>query len=155
MGQQLTDFFVVEIPDLPDPENAPFAEWLAALAKLTPDSETLLVGHSLGGTLILRYLEQTELPVHSFYLVAAPINDLARNDLHETGFFEWDFDWEKIKKNSEGRHILASTDDPTVPFWQAEYLIKNLEAEMHMFNNKGHFKETDLPELVEILRLEK
>lgn len=154
VGQTLVDAFIIATPDLPNPDDGKMAEWLPALITLNPDSNTYLVGHSLGGTLILRYLEQTQEPIAGFFLVGAPVNDLARNDLHETGFFERDFEWDKIKQNSNKRFTLASIDDPTVPFWQAEYIAKQVDAKLITFYDKGHFKQPDFPELVELLKKE-
>lgn len=131
VGQAVTDVFgSVEIPDLPDPEVARAADWLSALEQLQPDEQTVLVGHSLGGTLILRYLEQAQRSVAGIMLVAAPINDLARNDLHDTGFFTGDFDWSAIQQKAAKRYVVGSTDDPTVPFWQAESIALNLPGEL-------------------------
>lgn len=152
IGQALADSFDVTTPDLPNPEKGKIAEWLPALIGLRPDPTTYLVGHSLGGTLILRYLEQAIEPIAGFFLVGAPVNDLARNDLHETGFFERDFAWETIKQQSKKRFCLASTDDPTVPFWQAEYIAKQVEAKLVTFHDRQHFKQTDFPELVTLLQ---
>jgi predicted alpha/beta hydrolase family esterase len=154
VGSSLTDIFKVVIPDLPNPDDGKMSEWLPALNELQPDDQTILVGHSLSGALVLRYLEQAKQPIDSFYLVAATLNDLARNDLHETGFFERDFNWEQIRANSMKRFVLASTDDPTVPYWQAEYFAKQLPAELVTFSDKGHFKDETFPELVALLRKE-
>lgn len=154
VAASLTDIFNVETPDLPNPELGKIGDWLPAFESLHPDEETVLVGHSLSGALVLRYLEQVSHPVHASYLVAATLNDLARNDLHETGFFERDFDWEQIRRNCAHFVVLASTDDPTVPHWQAEYLAKQLPAKLITYHDKGHFKDETFPELTELLRQE-
>lgn len=154
VAASLTDVFDVVVPSLPNPDLGKMDEWLPALEELQPDGQTVLVGHSLSGALVLRYLEQVNRPIHSAYLVAATLNDLARNDLHETGFFERDFGWEQIRQNCPRRFVLASTDDPTVPYWQAEYLAKQLPAELVTYHDKGHFKDATFPELIELLRRE-
>lgn len=152
LGQALADRFSVTIPALPNPEVGKMEEWLAALAALRPDQQSTLVGHSLGGTLILRYLEQASLPIAAFFTVGSPINDLARNDLHATGFFERDFIWSTIKQRSPKRLVIGSTDDQSVPFWQAEYIAKQIDGELVTFTDKGHFnKAADFPELVDLI----
>ncbi len=148
-GEALESKYAVTIPDLPEPEIAPYETWQAALTELNPDVDTLLIGHSLGGTLILRYLEQSNRPVVGFILVGAPMNDLARNDLHQTGFFERDFNWAEIQKNAPTRLVVASTDDPVVPFWQAEYINQNVAGELVRFEDKAHFNQKEFPELIE------
>lgn len=152
VGQQLADLFEIVIPDLPDPEAGRISDWLPALAALRPDAQTWLVGHSLGGTLILRYLEQAEAPIAGCVLVAAPANDLARNDLHATGFFERDFDWAAIQAKAPTRLIIGSADDQTVPFWQAEYLAANAKGQLIRLEGYDHFKADHLPELVTLLK---
>lgn len=144
--------FDVLTPDLPDPTVAKASEWMAALALLRPDRDTILVGHSLSGILILRYLETAAAAITGFVLVAAPINDLARNDLHATGFFERDFAWTDIIPQAARRLVIASTNDDTVPFWQAEYLANNLQAELISLENHGHFHQPDFPELTAKLK---
>lgn len=144
-------FEKIETPDMPHPNLGNIEEWLPALEALSPDTTTVLVGHSLGATLILRYLEQANRHVASYYLVAGPINDLAQDDLHATGFFEQDFNWEQIKSNCPIGYCLASKDDDTVPFWQAEKIAAETGAALIPFEDKGHFRQDEFPELVELI----
>ncbi len=48
----------VEVPEMPDTDHPKESEWVPHLANIidTPDEHTVLVGHSLGGITILRYL---------------------------------------------------------------------------------------------------
>lgn len=144
----LASEFTVVTPDMPQPMLGYVAQWLPALQALDPDEQTILVGHSLGGTLLLRYLEQAKRSVAGFYTVAAPIDDLDRDKLHATGFFDTDFDWDTIRRRANKRVVIASKDDDTVPFWQAEQIAAKSAGELMSFDDKGHFKQDIFPELV-------
>ncbi len=152
VGNAVTDIFDIVLPDLPNPDTGRMSEWLPVLQALKPDQQTVLVGHSLGGLLILRYLETATEPVAGFYTVAAPIGTLDRDDLLETGFFDRELGWEAIKHNANRRFIIASTDDATVPFEQAQEIAKRVDGELIQFSDKGHFKQDDFPELITRLR---
>ncbi len=143
-----TLFDEVLTPDLPHPDLGLMSEWLPTLQGLQPDQHTVLIGHSLSGTLILRYLEEAAGPIAGFYTVAAPTTGLDRDELEATGFFADPYDWATIKRNAMHRVVLASTDDDTVPFGQAEEIAAQTGAELIAFANKGHFRDDTFPELV-------
>ena len=49
----------VHVPEMPDTDHPKIGPWVSTLQKLvSPDSSTILVGHSIGCQAILRYLEQ-------------------------------------------------------------------------------------------------
>lgn len=50
--------FEVSAPDMPEPEKPKIETWVGKLKEVvSPDKETILVGHSIGCQAILRYLE--------------------------------------------------------------------------------------------------
>src|SRR3712207_5812170 len=61
---------------MPDADNPAYAAWKGRIARelAAPDGEVILVGHSLGGSLLLKYLseENPERPVAGLFLIAAP-----------------------------------------------------------------------------------
>src|SRR5437773_69691 len=50
--------FEVQVPVMPNTDEPKIGEWIPFLEKLvgTPDEDTYLVGHSIGGQTVLRYL---------------------------------------------------------------------------------------------------
>ena len=48
----------VVVPDMPDTKNPKQDEWVKIIEQFSPDENSILIGHSLGGAVILRYLEK-------------------------------------------------------------------------------------------------
>ena len=67
----------VVVPNMPDPAWPTMETWVQTVRNIvgTLDNQTILVGHSLGGTTLLRYLEIIEKPQRAAgtVLVASPI----------------------------------------------------------------------------------
>jgi predicted alpha/beta hydrolase family esterase len=152
VAEALSDTYDVVIPDAPNTAQGRISEWLPAFAALNPDENTVAVGHSLGGDVLLRYLEQPGHKLKAVFLVATPIDDLKWDDLQATGFFAKPFDWPTIVANAEHFFVLASGDDRTVPYAHAESLAANLHARLITFNDKGHFNQDSFPELVTVIK---
>ena len=68
--------YEVQCPKIPDEDSPRYAAWrdrkASELAKL--DGEIFLLGHSLGASILLKYLseERTATPISGTFLVAAP-----------------------------------------------------------------------------------
>lgn len=68
-----------------------------------------------------------------------------------TGYFNRPWEWEKIKGNA--RHIVqfGSTDDPFLPWDEQEAVAKGLKADLRKYTVKGHFQNTQFPELINVV----
>ena len=66
----------VRYPRMPLEESARYADWTARIAAALPPrgSEVILVGHSVGGSVLLRYLceEPVEASIAGLFVIAAP-----------------------------------------------------------------------------------
>ena len=71
--------FEVITPKMPNSLNAKYIEWKIWFEKLIPflEKEAVLVGHSLGGTFLAKYLSENKFPkkIPGTFLVAAPFNE--------------------------------------------------------------------------------
>ena len=102
----------VEIPEMPNSKTPKLNEWLDKLISLAPDENTVLIGHSLANSLILKYLEKPESKIKGAVMVAAwdwLMEDV--KEFHQT-FFETGFDYEKIKQKNIPLVIVNSITDP-------------------------------------------
>jgi hypothetical protein len=122
--------------------------WVGALNALAEPSKgrLVLVGHSLGGATILRYLEKSKRKrkVDLVVLVATPAWKHSPL-LHS--FFHRPFAWARIRKNARRFLIVHSKDDSMVSFENAKILAARLGAKVLEVDGYGHFHsvaETDV-----------
>src|SRR3990167_6176205 len=134
----------VEIPVLPNPDFPQMDEWLSFLNDfLGKEKEPIiLVGHSLGAVLILRYLEQQRKtpPIKMAALVAGGLEN-RRSIPQIANFFEKPFDFSKIRSSAEKFVSISGTDDPFTPREISEKLANSLGTEPIWVENGGHLAE--------------
>ena len=140
----------VIIPDLPNPENPKYNEWeeTALTLILNEEKNVILIGHSLGGTLILNLLhEHLEIynRINQAITIASPINDLGWDDLKI--FFNKNRDYNSIKFNK--MLLVYSKDDPHVPIPHLEKLPQH--SSVLVVDNYGHFSQKEFPLIIKFI----
>lgn len=144
----------VIVPQFPTPEGQTLENWLATLktyeADLTPD--TILVGHSLGGSFILNVLERY--PVKAAFLVGCVFGILGNAfDEGMKTFAQHDFNWPLLLKNCPHFEIFHSDNDPYITLERAHELSKHLNTPVTLIPGGGHFNASagyvKFPELLE------
>ncbi|OGG11634.1 hypothetical protein A2Z00_01080 [Candidatus Gottesmanbacteria bacterium RBG_13_45_10] len=145
----------VDVPEMPHTKKPKLKEWMDTLISLSPGKDTVLIGHSLSNSLIMKYLERPEVRIKSAILVAAwdwLMEDV--KEFHQT-FFENGFEYEKIKKKQIPITIVNSTTDPWIDFERSKKLASKLNAKFVSVKNAGHFMArdgyTEFPLLVKLL----
>ncbi|MDO8339031.1 MAG: alpha/beta fold hydrolase [Candidatus Burarchaeum sp.] len=145
----------VFVPQFPTPQNQTPEAWFRSFGQyreyFTPD--TILIGHSLGGTFALRILEAAKIRIKAAFIVAAPIGILPiKNYEADKPFIGKPFDWEKIRKNCARFFVFHSEDDPLVSVGNGRELAKRLGAELVLFKDAGHFNaKADYVQFEELL----
>lgn len=129
----------VELPLMPNAAMPKLSEWMEVLLNLKPNADTVLVGHSLSNSLILKYMEKAEAKLKSAYLVAAWDYLLPSLKDEHLSFFENGFDYEAIKSKAPIT-ILQSTNDPYLDFDKAKELASKVNATFIPIENAGHFQ---------------
>ena len=135
----------VFVPQFPTPEGQSFRAWLDVLEPLMNkiNSETILVGHSLGGIFTLKLLEQLNQPIKLAVLVGTPIGiQPIKNFEQDKSFAGFDFDWNRIKSNAKRFIVYHSDNDPYVGLENGKELAKHLGVELSFIPNAGHFNKT-------------
>jgi hypothetical protein len=136
---------------MPSPNNAKYAEWEIWFRKVVPFVKrgAVLVGHSLGGIFLVKYLATRRFPKHlkAVVLVSAPFHT---KDMDESlGDFGLPRSLRTFEKQAGRIFIYHSTDDPVVPVEHAEKYHQALPgAAMRIFRRKAHFNQATFPELV-------
>lgn len=146
-------------PQMPNTQYPQLSEWLPFLRNIIgrPDTETLLIGHSLGGIMILRYLEslQNDEEVGGVVLVAGFTDDLGIPEL--SNFFATSIDWSKIKTHVEKVVSIESDNDPYNLAKYNDEFKKHLNSETMLLHDRSHFSGddgiTEFPEALHALLL--
>ena len=144
----------VRYPEMPDADSPEYESWKEQIAKelAALDGEVILVGHSLGGSILLKYLSEVkvEKPVVGLFLIAAPY----------WGAEEWEVNEYALQDDFASKlprelpvFLYHSCDDPVVPFAHlALYTEKLGQATIREFDGRGHQFNDDLAEVAQNIK---
>jgi len=139
----------VRYPTMPDADHPEYEAWKNQIAKELSalDDEVILVGHSLGGSILLKHLseENVERPVAGIFLIAIPY----------WGAKDWQVSEYELQENVASKlpkelpvFFYHSRDDEVVPFVHlALYTEKLPRATIREFDGHGHQFNNDLSEV--------
>ncbi|WP_419392653.1 alpha/beta hydrolase [Cytobacillus praedii] len=138
-------------PKMPAPENPEYERWKKQLEKELNrlNGEVLLIGHSLGGSVLLKYLsdESCTLPISGLFIIASPYWGLDEN---------WQLK-DFILQNNFEEHLPAipnlflyhSCNEEIVPFTHHKIYAEKLpHATARELEGKEHLFLNGLPVLV-------
>jgi len=155
LRSDLGNDFEVALPTMPNKYDARYDEWVIIFEKLFPflRDEIILIGHSMGGCFLAKYLAENDLPckVKATYLVAAPYGD--NKPEYELLSFSLPEDLKRFEEQAGAISIYQSEDDPLVPKSDAES-YKNVlpNADLQLLTDRGHFGQEHFPELVQSIK---
>ncbi|MBP7832160.1 MAG: leucine--tRNA ligase [Candidatus Levybacteria bacterium] len=122
----------VETPDLPEADLGSVEKQVQyVIDNYTFDENTVLLGHSLGSVVALKVLERLKSPVKKLVLVAGfaqPGFLDHKRPFEET--FNFEFDFKKIKENTNEVVILRASNDSAVPQERSDFLRAQLDGEI-------------------------
>jgi predicted alpha/beta hydrolase family esterase len=151
LQKELGPDYLVCVPKMPNPLNANYEEWdiyfkkvLRAVLPSGPLTDVVLVGHSLGGLFLLKWLDEHNLyccgvNARGTVFVATPVVAKGIND-EGFGDFVCTDDGYTPFSNYGKVHIFQSEDDEIVQTYNGR-VLKALfpDAEEHWFKDRGHF----------------
>lgn len=154
LGERLGDNYQVIRPEMPSKRNAKYLEWKIWFEKFFPflNDEVILVGSSLGGTFLAKYLAENQFPkkIKAIFLVAACFDDLPEEPLLD---FNLPGNLKKIADQSEKVILYHSKDDNVVPFPHLAKFQQALpKATVRIFEDRKHFNQEELPELIQDIK---
>jgi uncharacterized protein len=153
LAHELSADYRVIAPEMPDADNPRYQPWRDRIEQELEaiDEDVLLIGHSLGGSVLLQYLaEGSHLkPVPGLFLLSVP----------NWGPDGWAYD-EFAVPNDVGSRLLASRiflyhsrDDPVVPFAHLGYYQEHLpRATARPLDGSEHSFVAGLPMLVDDIK---
>ncbi len=144
----------VDAPQFPDTELARASYWLPFLDGLKPDENTMIIGHSSGAIVAMRYAETHK--ILGSALIGTYCTDLGYETEKLSGYFDTPWNWDAIKKNQKWIIQFAGRNDPWIPIEEAQIVRDNLNTDYYESPDQGHFggdyyKET-FPELLEAIK---
>lgn len=149
----LGDDVEVFMPSMPNKQNAKFEEWSLWFERHFEylSDGVVLVGWSLGGLFLAKYLALNKLPftVSAVHLMAAPYGGTDDADGNDCGSFRFETDLLPGLLVAHEIHLWHSTDDFVVPYSHAlkyQEMLKN--AVFHTFTDRNHFLIEHFPELI-------
>jgi len=144
----------VHFPRMPDESDPNVTSWKrkisAELSRL--HGQVLLVGHSIGGSIVLKYLaeEEVKIPIAGLFLLAAPswTED------------QWNFEDLKLPRDIAQRlasipriYLYHSRDDAVVPFAHlALHAARLPHATVRAVDGRGHQFGSDLTDIAGDIR---
>jgi uncharacterized protein len=154
LRDSLGNAYVVRYPKMPNAGSPEYAAWRDRIASELADLDgaAILVGHSLGGSVLLKYLseEEVEKPVAGLFLVAAPF----------WGAEDWEVDEYALRENFASKlppglpvFLYHARDDEVVPFAHlAMYAERLPRATFREFDGGGHQLGDELGEVARDIR---
>jgi predicted alpha/beta hydrolase family esterase len=151
LRKMLQEKYEVIIPQMPNKFNAQYEEWKLWFEKFIPflNDEVILIGHSLGGIFLAKYLSENIFPkkIKAVMLVSAVY------DKDSDGNSSLSFSLPSaLNLQTDKVFLYHSKDDPVVPFSALEKYQKALpEAVARALEDKKHINQEEFPELLEDL----
>ncbi len=151
LQQNLGNQYQVLLPAMPNKTNAKYNEWklwFDRIAEVAADG-CILVGHSLGGIFLAKYLSENTFPkkIAATLLVAAPYNDEQNEDLTD---FKLSTVTPLFKKQAGEVTFYFGADDPVIPISERNHYQKDLPDAMFVtLPAPDHFVRPDFPEIVD------
>jgi len=148
--------WVPQLPEADEPKIHRYNEFI--FDKWQFNSDSILIGHSSGAVAILGILQEMpeDIVVEKAILVAGFKDDLGIDAIKK--MFEYQFDWDKIKRCAKKFILIHSDNDPHVPLGHGKYLEEKLNGELKILSGQGHFsistageKYKQFPELLQYI----
>ncbi len=142
--------YVVHYPRMPEEDTAEYSDWKAKISSglAALGDEIILVGHSVGGSVLLKYLSEERVgqPIAGLFLIAAP---------HWGGDEFWKWDEARLPQDIAVKlayipriFFYHSRDDEIVPFEHLElYAAKLPQATLRAFEERGHQFRNDMTDI--------
>ena len=135
----------------PDNIKARAQYWLPHIESLGADERTILIGHSSGAVAAMRYAEAHQLL--GSILVGVCHTDLGDSFEAASGYYETEWQWQRIRDNQQWISIYSSTDDPHIPIAEPRFIAAQLRCSYFEFTDRGHFIDTRrFPDVVNLVR---
>jgi len=142
---------LAQAPEALSPYKPTYKAWKRAIEYFDPNEETVLIGHSCGGGMIVQWLSRNPDVKVGKVILVAPWIDLEKEDWPA---FDFEID-EDLVSRTNGLTIFHSADDVDEIQTSVKELKNRLKGNKYVeFKNMGHFthkylRDDTFPELLE------
>nr|QFU78545.1 Alpha/beta hydrolase family protein [uncultured bacterium] len=154
LKNQLETDYPLHFPKMPYPESPEYDQWKTRFEEfiMTLSGSALLIGHSIGGSFLIKYLSEASEPlpikIEALFIMAAPYWGIDE-DWQLKDFFLAD-DFASNLPQDMPIYLYHSIDEATVPFKHHQLYAQKLpQATVRIIDGDSHLFEMGLPELVE------
>ena len=159
LTKNLGNKFQIIAPRMPLADNARYKDWVILFERYLAllKGDFILMGGSLGGVFLAKYLSQNKLPKKALavYLVCPPFdNSLSGEDLVNGFALTAKSNLSLLEENTKKLTLLFSKDDDVVPVGHTEKYAKKLKnANIVIYKSKnGHFNISTFPEIIKLIK---
>lgn len=149
LKENLDNNYTIHFLKMPDPVKGDYHEWADtvrhAVAPLT--NEVILIGHSYGGSVLLRYLVENPVaePFRGLFLLAMPYWSKGGWQVPD---FQMPEDLTSAMNSVQDIFLYHCEDDEEVPFEHMQLYQKDLaRAQFHKIKRGGHALKGTLPNI--------
>jgi len=162
LGEKLGNDFEVLNLRMPNSMNAKYLEWKIWFEKFIPyfNESAIFIGHSLGGIFLAKYFSENDYPkgiksIKAIFMLAAPYGPINDQDNLADFILSKDLNGlDRLAAYGDKVHLYYSKNDTVVPFSDlARYQKRLPEAKVRIFEDKGHFRIAELPELIDDIQV--
>lgn len=141
--QLVTKGILAQTPEILEPYDPKYENWAREIEKQNPDEETIMVGHSCGGGMIVQWLSKNKDKKVGKVVLVAPWIDLEKDDWPA---FDFEIDTDLVQRTA-GLTIFHSADDAEEIQTSVKELRSKLKgAKYREFVDKGHFTMSKMPD---------
>ena len=144
----------VIVPSMPDADNPIIEDWVNYLSSVVnePNSNTYLIGHSIGCQAIMRYLENIDKKIGGVIFVSGLFNlENMVSDEEERIAKPWiktPINLEKIKMIISKSTLIISDNDPYDAFEENKKKFTELGSKIVVLHNAEHITDLKCPEIL-------
>jgi predicted alpha/beta hydrolase family esterase len=149
--------YKVLMPNLPKSDHPNRQEWLANIKRQLNGvdlSNLVIIGHSLGVTTALDFIEQAKSKINGLISVSGFAEDYGA-ELNSYFLSEKSIDFNKVKQNLNWAAVFYGSDDPYVNPDALANLAKELEVKPTVIAGGGHLNSeagfSEFPALLEAI----
>jgi uncharacterized protein len=151
LQESLKKEYEIHYPVIEDPEEPTYAMWKAMLNQKLANlsGKILLIGHSLGGSMLLKYLseEKTSIEIKGLFLVSVPFWGNAGWDVDD---FALGTNFQLYLPDIPIIQLYHCFNDPIVPYEHMEHYKKVIpEAVAYKLIGNDHAFTKGMPKIVE------